>query len=540
MENNEQSALTISTPLIDFESLYSQAVITMCWRLTRHEIKGRSGMENYRQLIFASVELIPNYMTISQFATDPVLGAERQEKFAGARLFFIRFVVPVRKGVEWYKKALKDGFITLFWDNDKQVQFHPCGVDDFRMVSYPRFPETAYLSDSPIIPKFWNHAQVSHFIPLDPLDELAEFVSHQDVAEWIAEHLCWRLEDNVEFLGSICLIAPNPYYCRSSCRLRSNSKGIGGDVIEFRVDRVPSAAQPLTVVLSERFNGNELGYIQHKSLEGSGPLEFVLRGRADETGYAVFDQTGMIWDMQGFAPFIRSISIEMGVVDKELVFTCKDNQTQRILKYGAVTDISVGEKEKDGRELGLSRKIVALRKRKEHTNYHYVYYRQEGEAERKIRELINSARSSVFVVDPYYLPQTAQLFIEATRSSGVKTEILCTCEGLKRRKDGSDPANELLAIVQNACKRTQGDIEVSVCPKNLLHDRFIIIDESEAWLLGSSINTLGNSLSVIVRMDNPQATIIPTLRKIVNDNQTLKLEDWAANRVNEPSPLRKR
>ena len=517
-----------TTPLIDFRRLYSQAVITMCWRLTRHKLAENDGMENFRQLIFASLELIPSFVKISQMSPDSVLNAEQQAKFTGSRVFFIRFVVSALEGINWYEQSLKDGFIQMFWDGNKLVEFHPYQNDDIRLVSYPQYPETAYLADSPIIPKCWNHAQVNHFMPVNPLDELTEFVSHQNVADWIGERLCWRLENNIEFLGSICLVAPNPYYNRSSCRLNPDPSGKGPDRIAFRVDRDPSHfLNPLTVVFAERFNGNEFGVIQQQQLTNGEQLGFTLRGRANETGYAVIDNNGIIWDMQDFAPFIRSFSIEMGIIDKELIYNCKDGKKQRIAKFGENRDITINESDKESKTTALSSKIVAIRRRNRRSISQFVYYRQEGEAERKIRELIHSARKSLFIADPYFSPQTAELFLGATRSTDVQTTILCTVGGLKKRKDGSDPGRELLTVVNEVTgKNLQGSIEVKVCPQTMLHDRFIVIDDSEAWLLGSSLNTLGDSLSVIVRLDNPQVTIIPALDKIFRDNQTRRLDDW--------------
>lgn len=530
MGTDAQTEKSNSSTPIDFESLYSQAVITMCWRVTPPSKDPKlKAHESYRQLIVATVELIPNYMELSQIASNPINAVEQTEKFAGIRIYFIRFVVSSAEGVNWYEKAVTGGFITMFWDEEKPVWLGPYGKD-IRLVSYPRYPETAFLSDSPIISKCWGHAQVSHFMPIDSLDDLIGFISHQNVADWIGERLCWRLEENIEFLGSICLIAPNPYYCRASCSLKQDLSGKNSDSIEFRVDRFSNDfAKQLKVVLSERFNGNELGNIQHRYLEDSQPLVFSLRGRACETGYVVFDNQGTIWDMQNFAPFIRSISLEMGVMDKNLIFTCKDGEKQSVAKLCEVREISIEVPEDSTKSIALSQKIVSIRKGNRRTNGQFIYYRQSGEAERKIRELINSARKSVFIVDPYYSPQTAMLFLAATRSSEVKTTILCTAGGL-RRNDGTDPGNELLSFIQTADKNLCGTVEVLVCPQVMLHDRFIVIDKSEVWLLGSSLNTLGDSLSVIVRLDNPKASIIHVLDTIVNDPQTYKLDKWIAMR----------
>lgn len=529
----EHPAITlIPTPPIKFLSLYSQAVITMCWRVTPPSVDARlKPDQSYRQLVVATVELLPKYWHLPENLTVGEQGVKVNEQ----RLFFIRRVVEATKGLEWYEQTMANGCVAMFWDHDKVVAMHPLGKDDCQIMSYPKYPETAYLTDSPIIPNVWGHAQVNHLMPVGDLNELVEFIADESVADWIGDRLCWRLNENLEYLGSVSLIAPNPYYCRSRSRLCPSTSGSGPDYVHMHFDRDVSASG-LKLVLAERFNGNEIGGVQSVTPLHDG-MSLVLRGRASQTGYVILDGNNVIWDIQPFAPYIRSISMNVGVVEKELVFPCKDGVIQKLDRHGIEENIFISGEKENLAELSLSYKIATLKRRNQvdrNADNQFFYYKQPGEAERKIRELVHSASSDLLIVDPYYNHKTARLFLDATKMSTVKTTILCSAGGLKKQKDGTDPARELERIVTERNAADPDSVSVLVSPQDNLHDRFIVIDSEEAWLLGSSLATLGeDSLSTIVKLNNASTTIRPILRTIQHDNQVMTLSDWIMRRQNE-------
>ena len=71
-----------------------------------------------------------------------------------------------------------------------------------------------------------------------------------------------------------------------------------------------------------------------------------------------------------------------------------------------------------------------------------------------------------------------------------------------------------------------GPISVYIADQDLLHDRFVIVDNKDVWLLGSSLNSIGRALSVIVRLDesSTRRKAIQTTNMIV-DQATL-LDEW--------------
>lgn len=54
-------------------------------------------------------------------------------------------------------------------------------------------------------------------------------------------------------------------------------------------------------------------------------------------------------------------------------------------------------------------------------------------------------------------------------------------------------------VVYNKMRKERGKVEIKISKKN--HDRFVIIDENKIFLLGSSINSIGDKASMIIPIE---------------------------------------
>ena len=107
---------------IDFEKLYSQAVLTMCWRVTPNSMDPTlAPNESYRQLIVATMELIPKYWDLNE----PQEIVEQGVKVGGHRVYFLRRILSSHDAIQWYKTAIKNDFIFLDGNSDKRILFQP-------------------------------------------------------------------------------------------------------------------------------------------------------------------------------------------------------------------------------------------------------------------------------------------------------------------------------------------------------------------------------------------------------------------------------
>ena len=234
-------------------------------------------------------------------------------------------------------------------------------------------------------------------------------------------------------------------------------------------------------------------------------MKVDLMAMSDEVGYCVVDKSGTVIDWQDFAPFLRKIVIGYDIVSSTEQFRCKDGKVQCCSKSSHIEQQLKDESEKLP-EMVLHDRLATMayaRDLKFKTKEQYVYLpNHAGDAERRIREIINAAKRKLVIIDPYCSSMTAEMYFRAL-NHGVRLYVYCTRKGFDVNESGISSEGDGIhfkAFIDQHVK-TGGEIEVWICDKSALHDRFIIIDDDEVWMLGSSMTTIGNSLSVIVRLD---------------------------------------
>ena len=120
-----------------------------------------------------------------------------------------------------------------------------------------------------------------------------------------------------------------------------------------------------------------------------------------------------------------------------------------------------------------------------------------------ISSLIRKATSSIVLVDPY-CDNRALKFL-SNRVDGVSLTISKS----SKAKLSDEEIN--LFIEQ------YGDIEI--IENNDFHDRFLIIDEEEAYSLGTSLNYAGKKTFVITKIEDKAVTMAVLKRAIDKDNE---------------------
>lgn len=102
-----------------------------------------------------------------------------------------------------------------------------------------------------------------------------------------------------------------------------------------------------------------------------------------------------------------------------------------------------------------------------------------------IKEILLQAKKKIQIIDPYF-DKTIYLLI-----GELNTDIQVQLITEKVMGDASS--------VYSKMKKERGHIEVKLSKKN--HDRFIIIDEKIVFLLGGSINSIGDKASMIIPIE---------------------------------------
>jgi len=505
---------------------YGQTVFTAVFSFTN----------GYGELLFASLEFIPKFLCACYGMDD-----EQQVKVKGKRMFFLRHVVnDVSVALEMYRQTAQTGQIQMPWQNDSPINMMPyipvskispdsiCafeGIEESNdksepsLVYFPRLESPFYIDNPPFRKSTFRGALVSH-IMLNGRNRRAEqFLSDKAISQWIEDRLMWPLNENLEYLGSFSCIFPNPYYCHSHMRLVPQANG-GKDSVRVVFDR-DCSRKGLTMQLEERVSLN-LGPVRSVPVD-SRVVEVGLTGCSDEVGYKVLDENGLILEYHDFAPFLRGITVNLSLI--------KPRKSKKHLGEATVAGSELqipGRHNKDVEipELKLQHKCAIFRfarEAKEKAKFQYLYFCQREEAERRIWGIIASARESLIIVDPYFSAASIEDFIEDL-DTRIEVSVCCSSGALKEDKCNA-LGKRLLGKVESLVKKGRR-ITVEVAGHHYIHDRFIVVDGRETWLLGSSVATLGASLSAIIKLENGGEVSGALLEYINKIPGKQSLEEW--------------
>lgn len=263
---------------------YCQAILSVVWAVRAKS----SGKGCHREMVFASVELIPKYYG-EQTGVD-----EHDFKKGKVRYYHVRSVMSPEDGLAWYQAVCLNHYAEMPWSKGgEHIYFNTGNGGDYGMLQFPTLPETLYAERLPFISSAWFHAQCNHFMPCSDPSPILTLMEDQDVCAWIAASLCFDLRGFLEYAGSTHLILPNPHFCHLRiCRIGDDDAN-GAENFKFDVD--PSG-QGLKLLYCERFNG-EMSCVREKEI--ASPIECVKPINADSAeGYVVLDRQGRILDRE--------------------------------------------------------------------------------------------------------------------------------------------------------------------------------------------------------------------------------------------------
>ena len=103
----------------------------------------------------------------------------------------------------------------------------------------------------------------------------------------------------------------------------------------------------------------------------------------------------------------------------------------------------------------------------------------EFDSMRFVSRLVESAQSEILLIDPY--SDVATLDVLSKKRLGVKVRLVCKNRGLPTQTE-----------IAKFNRRYKG---LTVSYSDDFHDRFLVIDQSELYGLGSSVNSLGRRVT---------------------------------------------
>ena len=123
-----------------------------------------------------------------------------------------------------------------------------------------------------------------------------------------------------------------------------------------------------------------------------------------------------------------------------------------------------------------------------------------------LKSIVNGAESEIFIIDPYFDGEAFNNYLADVKSN------------LNVRIFANKHAKEVKVYIDKHQAQYESNIEIKKSKK--LHDRLIIIDRTDCWITGGSVNHAGNK---------SPAYLIPVGSEIAKDKLKIYEDIWNAS-----------
>ena len=126
--------------------------------------------------------------------------------------------------------------------------------------------------------------------------------------------------------------------------------------------------------------------------------------------------------------------------------------------------------------------------------YHFYDRRLTDDTPKLYMDLLESAQSSIVIWDPHYSQCKPGIF-SVVQTDGIRIEVLTVCEGWENKKDMDAFADKILCAIDSIVVPECHVFVNALAPRDWRrfhwtewHDRYLIIDNSKVFLVGSSLD----------------------------------------------------
>ncbi|MDY7228078.1 VPA1262 family N-terminal domain-containing protein [Hyalangium rubrum] len=514
----------------------------------------RVDAEDKRLLVFAVVELLHENLEFG-----PELPVDHRDKDSyvrlgksGHELNLRRVRLPVREALEWYRRcAAGQGTVPrTAYEKERSPDKAPFTLHLPSFAEEPPWPhvvlesESSFWSQAP----FWGHrpggtrrhqliAESKNFT-VSAWDERSEDMAR----EWLKDRFPVDIFERPRLLGSIHLVLTNPVFGKVHTRLNAEDpsqlflqvqrwpgRALSGLRLHIRQER-PTGSMALHVVPLE----HSLTTLQLACDPHTVPYEIV-----SETHGLLYASTPSV--------FARQVQLSVHVERTVRQVSVPASSRKRGSETYSVSIAGAGEVLTSTSEEVLRPALDAIleddqdfRRRKHALQLGQRWF--DGhveEATKFIRGLIQNASQDVLVIDAYFGWTELLRYALALSVRGAKMQIMTSKEYLEKKPEEDSPFTHgvLLAdaLRQVRAQDPSLDIEIRVGmgDKPPVHDRFLVLDEDTVWMLGSSLNELGNRGTTVIRLPHAQPVREPLLQHWA---KALPLDAFMARPRTVPNP----
>lgn len=337
-----------------------------------------------------------------------------------------------------------------------------------------------------------------------------------------------------EHIGNIYLSAPNPYFRDLDISLSRNPHGI---FYHLKLRKGIKEGFKIRII---DMHGENIAF--DKIYDVSVPIGLIeLPHEPNLTELRIYNSTNDLIYTEEPAAFIKSINMQMSMKQADFHIKVHDNKKSKefvVEKYSSEKPLNIGQPEDFNaayyfKKAEKSRKHLINKKNKD-----FIFFKggKDGENEIKkqkeeakiwVRDLIDRANIRCYICDPYFATTDLIDYAFFIKNTNVELKILNSTDCINK-----ETATSLLDAIKQYNEKPFQKIELRTLKSNVLHDRFIIADNS-VWFVGTSLNQIGKKATCIAKV--PESDNIEIIREVEawffnkGNNYSKSLEEYADN-----------
>lgn len=472
------------------------------------------------RLIFCTVTLHPNFVPKPESMQGVVHSKGTQEK-----LYFRRVVMSAEHAVEWYS-GLTENSQTSIPTTESERETHdgkaficPNLLNEMQwpslamplskpadLTGFKTFNPAPFIGEinSRIHRKFGDTTDLLHLIEDEKAIDFIERCAHINLAHY------------PEYLGSACLVTPNPLIQKvDNFLIRKENTEV---VFHRFIARPGESLEGLKITLYEE-NNSLLTLVHTQDIPADGIIELERPMCMGEYGYqVVHEQYGLILQHQPTG-FVRQVGLSMGVVGKQFEVTAPTSTKKNSAKQTYISpQVTTANESTVGSDVvphnfngrvGLAAEHRRMRAMASEQNQKFFGVDNRKSAMDFIRNLISKAKHKVIIADPYFSSLQITQFLYAISNVEVIIEVLTSQLAFTGKAENRvKQAKALKAELSHAEHETQRRIHIKVLTGSppALHDRFLVIDNN-VWFMGNSLSDIGQRASMILKVPYPEEVV---------------------------------
>lgn len=530
---------------------FDYAVVRLAVLISSSRHKPHQNERPAMRLIFGSVSLLPPGRQIPKKRYKTAIKRFKKNETGGIAIE--RIVMRAEDAINWYRSSFGNFTTPIPFENPKESDGVPLDVATLR--DFPRWPtlgvpmQSESLTDSSEqSPVPFNNIGIARYSRRisgtqpwpDFLNSAERTKNSDDAFDFLQKHMHVNLIDYPEYLGGLTLTVPDRDV--HSVRQFIDPKNEGQESLYFHLR--PHLGRPLQGFNLTVFEGQEgmLTSVQALNVPEDGLIEIKRLNSIDTAGLVLTHRERGVLLQTPMKSFVRQMNFTMEVVEKRINITVPETESKKSAtnqydteKKTVVSAQTYGT-HPDSSD-AFNRLIDARTDRLlKHSGrlYDQTWFGtgQRIPALDYIRGKIKYARTSVFIADPYFGPTQVWQYLPALERSNIKVKILTSNSAfikpqtLEKNTSAENSTGHDLIAFKSALEKFKSlhsnPIEVRIAQTNEtnFHDRFIAVD-GRAWILGSSLNSIGMRPTLIMRVPHSRE-VLNHLDKLFKNSKILE------------------